>query len=101
MSQADGSSATIKSNENICLQVAAVAGGWRESILVLMMVLAPVGLAIILIATGVFVMAGWQIVRGVPVEIPTRANLRLYGLLSYIVISWIDVAAGSGRRIGG
>ncbi len=95
MSQADGSSATIKSSENICLQVAAVAGGWRESIVVLVMVLAPVGLAIILIATGVFVIAGWQIVRGVPVEIPA------YGLLSYIVISWIDVAAGSGRRIGG
>jgi membrane protease YdiL (CAAX protease family) len=91
MSRADGSSATIKSDENSC-RVAAVAGGWREGFLVLAMVLAPVGLAIILIATGVLAAAGWQIVRGVPVELPTSANLQRYGLLSYIVVSWIDVA---------
>jgi hypothetical protein len=47
MSQADGLSATVKSSENIGPQIAAVAGGWRESILVLAMVLAPVPLAII------------------------------------------------------
>jgi membrane protease YdiL (CAAX protease family) len=93
MSQADGSSATVKSSENIGLQIAAVAGGWRETILVLAMVLAPVPLAIILVATSVFAIVGWQIVRGVPVEIPTSANLQLYGLLSYIVINWIAVAA--------
>jgi membrane protease YdiL (CAAX protease family) len=57
------------------------------------MVLAPVGLAIILIATSVFALAGWQIVRGAPVEIPTKANLQLYGLLAYVFASWIDVAA--------
>jgi membrane protease YdiL (CAAX protease family) len=91
MSQANGSTATIKSNENIGLQVAP--GGWRESILVLVMVLAPVGLAIILIATSVFALAGWQIVRGAPVEIPTKANIQLYGLLAYVFASWIDVAA--------
>jgi hypothetical protein len=44
MSQPDGSSATSKSAENIGLQVAAVAGGWRDSILVLAIVLAPLGL---------------------------------------------------------
>jgi len=93
MSQADGSSATITSNENIGLQVAAVASGWREGIIVLAMVLAPVGLAIILLATGVFTIAGWQMARGIPIELPTRASLQLYGLLSYVVASWIDVAA--------
>jgi membrane protease YdiL (CAAX protease family) len=93
MSEADGSSATIKSSENIGLQVAAVAGDWRESILVLVMVLAPVGLAIILVATSVAALAGWQIVRGVPVELPTRASLQFYGLLSYVIASWIAVAA--------
>jgi membrane protease YdiL (CAAX protease family) len=92
MSEADGSSATIKSGENIGFQVAAANGGWRESILVLAMVLAPIGLAAIVMAIGVSAMAARQIVRGVPVELPTPANIRLYGLLSYAVVSWIDVA---------
>src|ERR1700722_19857547 len=93
MSQADGSPATIKSNENIGLQVAAVAGGWREGILVLVMVLAPIGLAIILVGGGVLAIAGWQIARGVSVELPTRASIQLYGPLAYAAASWIDVAA--------
>ena len=92
MSQPDGLSATTKSSENIGLQGAAVAGGWREGIVVLVMVLAPVGLAITLIATSVLAIAGWQIARGVPVELPTSANLQLYGRLSYIAVSWIDMA---------
>jgi membrane protease YdiL (CAAX protease family) len=92
MSQADRSSATIKSNETIGLQAAAVAGGSREGILVLVMVLAPIGLTIILVAIGVLAIAGWQIVRGVPVELPTRANIQPYGLLAYAAASWIDVA---------
>jgi membrane protease YdiL (CAAX protease family) len=93
MSQTDSSSATIQPNENIGLQAAAVAGGWRESVLVLAMVLAPIGLAIILVAIGVLAIAGWQISRGATIEIPTRADLRPYGLLAYVFISWIDVAA--------
>jgi membrane protease YdiL (CAAX protease family) len=91
MSQASGSTTTIKSSENIALQVAP--GGWREGVLVLVMVLAPVGLAVILIATGVVAIAAWQVVRGAPVVIPTSANLRLYGLLAYVLASWVAVAA--------
>lgn len=91
MSQASRSSATITSSENLARQIAP--GGWREGILVLVMVLAPVGLAVILMAVGVFAMAGWQIVRGAPVEIPVRANLQLYGLLAYVFSSWVAVAA--------
>jgi membrane protease YdiL (CAAX protease family) len=91
MSQANGSSTIIKSSENIARQV--TPGRWREGIVVLPMVLAPVGLAVILIATSVFAMAGWQIVRGAPLEIPARANLQLYGLLAYVLASWVAVAA--------
>ena len=91
MSQAIGPSATIKSSEDTGLQVAP--GGWREGTLVLVMVLAPVGLAVILIAISVFAIAGWQIVRGTPVEIPARAILQLYGLLAYVFASWVAVAA--------
>ena len=64
-----------------------------ESILVLAMVLAPVGLAIVLVVTSIFAIAGWQIVRAVPVHIPTKSDLQLYGLLSYITASWVAVAA--------
>jgi membrane protease YdiL (CAAX protease family) len=92
VTQADGSSATIKSNENIGLRAAAATGGWRESILVVAMVLAPIGLAVIVMAVGVSTIAAWQMLHGVPVELPTPANFRLYGLLSYAVASWIDVA---------
>src|SRR5262249_46721406 len=87
-----GSCATVKSYENIAPESPAVLGGWGDGILVLAMVLAPIGLAIILITTIVFAMAGWQVLRGVPVELPTKANLQLYGLLSYAVASWIAVA---------
>jgi membrane protease YdiL (CAAX protease family) len=93
MSQADGLPATINSDENVSVQVTGVGGGWREGILVLVMVLAPVGLAIVLTATGVLAIAAWQIVRGLPVEMPARANLQLLGMLSYVVGSWVDVTA--------
>ena len=63
MSQADGASATIKSNDNIGLQVEAVAGGWREGVAVLVMVLAPIALAVFLLATGVLAIAAWQMMR--------------------------------------
>jgi membrane protease YdiL (CAAX protease family) len=93
MSQADGASATAKSNDNIGLQVEAVAGGWREGVVVLAMVLAPIALAAILLATGLFVLACWQTVRGVAVELPTPTTIQSYGLLAYAAGSWIDVAA--------
>jgi membrane protease YdiL (CAAX protease family) len=92
MSQTDGSSATIKSSENTGFQIATATSGWRESILVLVMVLAPIGLAAIVMVIGVSSIAAWQIFHGVPVELPTPANIRLYGMLSYAVVSWIDVA---------
>jgi membrane protease YdiL (CAAX protease family) len=93
LSQGDGLSATIKSDENTGLQVAAFAGGRREGTLVLVMVLAPVGLAIILTASVVLLIAGWQIARGLPIEMPTKVNLQLFGTLSYLIGIWIDVAA--------
>jgi membrane protease YdiL (CAAX protease family) len=64
----------------------------RENILVLVLVLAPIGLAAIIMAVGVSAMAAWQIVHRAPVELPTPANIRFYGLLSYAIASWIDVA---------
>jgi membrane protease YdiL (CAAX protease family) len=93
MSEAGSSSATVKSYENIAPASPAILGGWGDGILVLAMVLAPIGLAIILTATIVFAIAGWQALRSVAVELPTKANLQLYGMLSYAVGSWIDVAA--------
>ena len=92
MSQAGGSSATIESNENIGLGAAPAAGGRREGITVLVMVLAPIGLAAILVAVGVCVIAAWQMVHRVPVKLPKPADIRLYGLLAYAIASWIDVA---------
>jgi membrane protease YdiL (CAAX protease family) len=82
-------------------QAAADGGGWREAIVVLAIVLAPLGLANFLFASGIFALAGWQMVHGVAVELPSRANLQPYGLLAYAVASWIAVAAAwlwSSRR---
>lgn len=65
------------------------------------MVLAPMAMAVILFTIGVFALAGWQIVRGVTVELPPRPNIQLYGLLAYAAASWIVVAAAwlwSSRR---
>jgi membrane protease YdiL (CAAX protease family) len=101
VSQADGSSATIISSLNTGFPAAPVAGGWREGVLVLAIVLAPVALAVILTAVGVLAMAGWQTARGLPFEMPARANIQLYGQVSYIVASWIAVIAAwlwSSRR---
>jgi membrane protease YdiL (CAAX protease family) len=92
MSQAESSSAAVKSGGNVVLQAGAVGDGWRESILVLLIVLAPFGLAVIVMAIGLAARSAWQIVHGVSVELPTPANIRLYGLLSYAVGSWIAVA---------
>ena len=91
MSHAEGSS-PIKSSGNVGFQVAAATGSWREGVIVLVMVLAPIGLAAILVAIGLSVIAIWQIVHGTPVNLPTPTNTRLYGFLSYAVASWIAVA---------
>jgi membrane protease YdiL (CAAX protease family) len=93
MSLADGASAVIKSNEDIARRVTAFAGGWREGVVVLVMVFAPIALAVILLATGVFAIAGWQMLHGGAVTLPTRTTLQPYGLLAYAAASWIDVAA--------
>jgi len=92
VSQAEGSSTSIKSSGNVGFQVAAATGSWREGLIVLVMVLAPIGLAAILMAIGISVIAVWQIVHGTPVNLPTPANIRPYGFLSYTVASWIAVA---------
>ena len=93
LSEADRFRATIKSGETRPVQAAAFAGGWREGLLVLAMVLAPVGLAVILTTAGVLAIEAWQAARGLPIELPARANLQLIGMLAYVVGSWIDVAA--------
>jgi len=88
----EGSPATLKPSENIDLQVVGDAGRRRESILVFVMVLAPFGLVMIVMAIGIAAMTAWQIARGMPVRFPTPTNIQLYGLLSYAVASWIAVA---------
>jgi membrane protease YdiL (CAAX protease family) len=92
MSEADSSSAVLKSRGNIVSQAAATNDGWRNSILVLLMVLAPIGLAAILTAIALSVTAVWQFSHATPVSLPTPASIRLYGMLSYAVGSWIAVA---------
>jgi membrane protease YdiL (CAAX protease family) len=92
VSQAEGSSASTNSSGNVGFQVAATTGSWREGTIVLLMVVAPIGLAATLMAVGVSVIAVWQIVHGTPVDLPTSANIRLYGFLTYGVASWIAVA---------
>ncbi|MHC1944771.1 CPBP family intramembrane metalloprotease [Bradyrhizobium sp. UFLA06-06] len=87
--------------ESTAFQVGAATPGWREGIVVLAMVLAPVGLAIILTTAAGFALAGWQIVRGLPVDMPTRAEFQLLGMAFYVAGSWISVTAAwlwSSRR---
>jgi membrane protease YdiL (CAAX protease family) len=82
----------IKSSESTGSEGAAVVIRWRESLLVLLIVLAPIGLAVLLVVIGVAAPAAWQIVHAAKVELPTPASIRLYGLFSYAVGSWIAVA---------
>jgi membrane protease YdiL (CAAX protease family) len=70
-----------------------VSAGWRKSSAVLAIVLAPLAGAIILVAAGVLAIAGWQRLHGMPVALPTKTNLQLFGLLAYVAVSWIDMAA--------
>jgi membrane protease YdiL (CAAX protease family) len=93
LSEADRPHAIIESGESRAVPAAARAGRWREGLLVFAMVLAPVGLAAILTTAAVLAIAGWQAGRGLPVELPTRANIQLMGMLAYVVGSWLDVAA--------
>jgi membrane protease YdiL (CAAX protease family) len=69
----------------------ATAGGWREGIVVLALVLAPMALAVLLVSLGLIVVAGWQILHGMPVRLPGAATLQSYGQLAYIAGLWIDV----------
>ena len=65
---------------------------WRDGILVLTMVLAPVGLAFALVATFVLILAAWQAMHGMAVTLPTRTDLQFFGLLSYVAAAWADMA---------
>ena len=85
MSKADGSSAA----ESIVLPD---GHGWRKSILAFAIVLAPMALAIVVMAVGLAARAAWIAMLGVSVEPATSASIRLYGLLSYAVGSWLAVA---------
>jgi len=91
MSEAESSSAAAKSSGSIALQATAAGDGWRDSVLVLVMVLAPIGLAVIALAIGLSARATWQIAHRVSVELPAPASIRLYALLSYAIGSWIAV----------
>jgi membrane protease YdiL (CAAX protease family) len=53
------------------------------------MVLAPIAMAVVAMVIGVSAMAAWQIVHGMAVKLPTPANVRLYGLLSYAVAIFV------------
>ena len=86
MSQGDASYVAIKSCET-----APSGTGWREGALVLVIVLAPMGLAVIVMAIGLAARAAWLVVCGMPAGLPPAASIRLYGLLSYAVGSWIAV----------
>jgi membrane protease YdiL (CAAX protease family) len=90
MPQASGSSRTP--GRTIGHRVAA-SGSWREGSVVLAMVLAPVAGAIVLVAVGVLAIAGWQTLHGTPLALPAKANLQLSGMLAYVAVSWVDVAA--------
>ena len=91
MSEAESSSAAAKSSGSIALQATAAGDGWRDSVVVLVMVLAPIGLAVIALAIGLSARATWQIAHRVSVELPAPASIRLYALLSYAIGSWIAV----------
>ncbi|MDI4239411.1 CPBP family intramembrane metalloprotease [Bradyrhizobium sp. Arg237L] len=75
------------------LNVVSRAGfEWRQSTIALMLVLAPMALAVILTVIGVAVWATWLSLHGAPAELPPPPSIRLYGLLSYAVGSWLAVA---------
>ena len=67
-------------------------GGWREGIVILLMVLAPIGLAATLMVIGISIVAAWRIIHGAAISLPAPGIFRLYGLLSYAVALWIAVS---------
>jgi len=91
MPQAEASSSTIESGD-AGTQVGRHATA-RETILVFVMVIAPIGLAAILVTIGVSIVMGWQTMHGLPAELPSSTNIRAYGMLAYAAACWIDVAA--------
>ncbi|QPF83317.1 CPBP family intramembrane metalloprotease [Bradyrhizobium genosp. L] len=68
-------------------------GGWREGAVVLAIVLAPVGLAVILTTAAMLALVIWQLQDQGYVDLPTPANIRLLGMLCYVAGSWIAVVA--------
>jgi membrane protease YdiL (CAAX protease family) len=101
MSQAESSSAAVKPSGNAALHAVA-ADGWGQGVIVLLIVLSPIGLAVIIMAIGLAARAAWQIAHGASVEPLTPASMKLYGLLSYAVGSWFAVASAGlwSRRRG-
>jgi membrane protease YdiL (CAAX protease family) len=85
MSQAEGSPASL----NV---ISRPGFEWRQSIIALMLVLAPMALAVIVMAIGLAIWAMWLIVHGAPAELPPPPSIGLCGLLSYAVGSWVAVA---------
>ncbi|MEN3350694.1 MAG: protease family protein [Bradyrhizobium sp.] len=75
------------------LQPATGHGGWREGVVVLAVVLAPVGLAIVLSTSGVLGYAGWTLAHGDLPNWPTWRTLQPVGMLAYVVSGWLAVAA--------
>jgi hypothetical protein len=75
------------------MKAVAITCGWREGGVVLVMVLSPIGFAVVLVVLGVLSIAGWQMARGAPIALPTPASIRLYGMLAYAAGCWIAVAA--------
>ena len=78
-------------SESIGLDAAKPAGGWHDSVLVVVMVLLPVPLASILFAAGVFSIVGWHRLYHQPFQISAKASM-ISVLSLYAVISWIAVA---------
>lgn len=65
---------------------------WRQSAVVLSIVLSPIGFAVTIVAIWVAAQAAWQMIRGEAVRLPGPEDVRLYGLLAYAASSWIAVA---------
>lgn len=86
-----GVSAMSELSESTRLDAGKPAGGWRDSVLVVVTVLLPVLLASILFAAGVFAMIGWHRLQHQPFQISAKASM-ISVLCLYAVISWIAVA---------
>ncbi len=92
MPAAGGAAAMSEASESNGLDASKPVGGWRKSVLVVVMVLLPVALSSILFAAGVFAVLGWHRLHNQPLQISTKASM-ISVLALYAVISWIVVAA--------